>query len=146
MIGFYSIRKLIEARKLSDSTMENEIVVWMYPSKGEPVTLMNWYKLDRLFDLANRQQKAFKLLALCNQFVHSYVFTPVQTEEGGLRSILFCSDRARGSALYEAELEQIVGLFEQVGTDYPDAVSMRFDPNTGDYEVRAQMTRSPNPG
>jgi hypothetical protein len=143
MIGFYSIRKLIEAKKLSSSTIENEIVVCMYPSKGKPITLINWHSLDRLFDLKNRQQKALKLLTLCHQFVHSYVFTPVQTEEGRLHSILFCSDHARKSALYEVELEQIVGLFEKVGTDYPDRVFLRFDANVGDYEVTAHNTNDP---
>jgi hypothetical protein len=44
------------------------------------------------------------------------------------------------SALYEVELDQIVGLFEKVGTDYPDRVLLRFDANVGDYEVRAHNT------
>ena len=51
MLGFYSIRKLIEASKLSDSTIYEEIPITTYPWSGKTVTRMNWHKLDQLYDL-----------------------------------------------------------------------------------------------
>jgi len=144
MIGFYSVRKLIEARKLSDATIGYSVSVTVYPSKGQPVTLMNWHKLDRLYDFEMGYQESLNTLDLCNQFIHSYVFAPVHAEDGGIHSILFCSDRVRQSGLYEIELSAIIELFEHVATDYPNRATMWFDPDKGDYQVRAEMISGPD--
>lgn len=139
MMGFYSVRKLAEARKLSDSTVGYSISVSRYPSKGEPITLMNWHKLDRLYDMDDGSHECLGLLSLCNQFIHSYVFAPVFSEGGGLYSLLFCSDRARGASLFEIELRRVIDVFELVGNDYPNQVSLRYEPDKGDYTVKARM-------
>lgn len=142
MIGFYSIRKLIEARKLSTSTVETKVALYAYVSRGKSVTLMNWHRLDELFDLDTRTKRELDLLALCNQFIHSYVFSPVLSEKGTLQSILLSSDRAKSSVLYEIELTQILAVFDQVGSDYPSHGSIRYDPAKGDYKVTASMIPS----
>ncbi|HEX9938589.1 MAG TPA: hypothetical protein VGB15_15735, partial [Longimicrobium sp.] len=40
MLGFYSIRKLVEARKLSDHVASSAIPVTTYPPTGKPITYL----------------------------------------------------------------------------------------------------------
>ena len=54
MVGFYSIRKLIEARKLSDDLIARQIRVTQFPSiEPARVTLLNWHKLDKHYALGD---------------------------------------------------------------------------------------------
>jgi hypothetical protein len=41
-ISFYSIRKLMDAYKLSDSTVSMEVNLFPYPKKDQFVTQLNW--------------------------------------------------------------------------------------------------------
>jgi len=52
--AFYAIRKLIEGRKLSDDVVGRTVSVETYPSRGKPIHLMNWDKVDELYDLDAR--------------------------------------------------------------------------------------------
>lgn len=51
MVGFYSIRKLIEAKKLNDNMSNMKVQLQSYPGKGKPVALLNWDEIDRLDNL-----------------------------------------------------------------------------------------------
>jgi len=136
MVGFYSVRKLIEARKLSDSLVAREIDVTLYPSvSGARITLLNWHKLDRHYDFDTPEQGSLRVGLLCHQFVHSYVFTPGFSEVGELDSILFASDWERKKRLHSIELGTIVDLFVDVGNDYPSSVNLVWNENKGDYDV-----------
>ena len=46
MLGFYSVRKLHEARKLSTLTMKQQIVLRSHPFSKMPVTKLNWHNFD----------------------------------------------------------------------------------------------------
>lgn len=137
MVGFYSIRKLMEARKLSESTTSRRFVVKAYRCKGKPVTFLNWHHLDALYDLENPENRDLDLKALCNQFIHSYVFSPVFSDDNRLQSILVTSDHQRSRVLYEVSIEQLISLFELAGADYPNHISWHYDPIKRDYIVHA---------
>ena len=57
MLGFYSVRKLIEASKISNDLIESPVSIIMYPSKNKSVTLLNWHKLDQLYDRSKPVKK-----------------------------------------------------------------------------------------
>jgi len=139
MLGFYSIRRLIEARKLSDITITHQLRVSAYSSFGKPVTLYNWHNLDQLYDLDSGQPISRDVRFLCNQFIHSYVFLPAFRENGSLASILVASEYERSRSLYDVAVAQIIGLFELVGIDYPNESVSRFNKEKQDYDVSAVM-------
>jgi hypothetical protein len=56
-------------------------------------------------------------------------------EGGGLVSILFNSDHTRKKYLYEIRIDQLIVLFEEVGTNDPASISAVFNDKTGDYDV-----------
>lgn len=135
MLGFYSVRKLHEAIKLSTATMEQEISLIAYPWVGKNVTRLNWHRLHELYDLDSATTENHDVLFLCHQFVHSFVFTVAFDDNDSLDGIMFASDRQRHIALLQISIDQIISLFEQVGNDYPSSASYKLNPKTGDYDV-----------
>jgi hypothetical protein len=137
MVGFYSIRKLMEASKLSDATVRQQVQLTVYPCTGKTVTKMNWHKINELYDLEAASTQLRDLMFLCHQFIHTHVFLPVFDENRFLHSILFTSDRHRHQWLHSLEVVCIVDLFERVGSDYPNEVKMTYNPAKQDYDVTA---------
>jgi len=138
MIGFYAVRKLVEAEKVSDQTKKMSVHVCEHPPTGKPVTMLNWHKVDELFDLENPNENpiTWSLMEIANQVIHSFIFIPVMADNGkGLEGFFLASDRQRHKCLLFLSLDEILKCFAKVGGDYPDKVHMTFNPATGDYDV-----------
>lgn len=138
MLGCFSIRKLIESRKVTDKVAEKSLQIRCYPSNGKAVTLLNRHKIDTLFDLDKPKKRLVKLSFLCNQIIHSYVFTLIFHEGGLLSSILVASDNERSRALWEISASHIIEVFEMVGNDDVTEERYQFDSAKGDYTRRAK--------
>lgn len=136
MLGFYAIRKLGESAKLSDATLKRQVTLTAYPSVGRPVTRMNWDKIDELYDFAAPQIVVRDLPFVCNQLIHSYVFTTGRFDNDNLFSIMFTSDRERKKSLYSMEIDDVIDFFETVGRDYPACASFKFNEEKQDYDIR----------
>lgn len=134
MLGFYSIRKLTESAKLTDKVSKMSVPVRSYPATGRTVHLLNWHRLDKLYDFEKPRKRTTSLPFLCNQVIHSYVFSLLFSEGGKLAGILVASDRERSRELLEVSVEKIIDVFEKVGRDEANvAVTFRFDEKKGDY-------------
>ena len=138
MLGFYAVRKLIEAKKLSDDVANQSLRLITYPWSGKTVTRTNRLDYRELYDLDRSQTVSRNLAFLCNQVVHSYLFALSFDDADKFNGVLVASDRERHQALYFIGNQQIVGLFEQVGNDYPNAMVLEFDGRAQDYMVRAR--------
>lgn len=135
MMGFYTIRKLIEAKKLTDVLTGISFAVRLYSSKGKPVTLMNNHKVHELYDLNEPEKQKLSLIELCHQFIHSYIFMLVFDESGRLSAIWIASDHQRSKALFEIEVKTVIGIFEKVGHDEVGSTRATFDASIGDYRI-----------
>jgi hypothetical protein len=136
MLGYYSIRKLIESQKLSNAVINQEITINAYAWKGKPVTRLNWMKLDELYDLENPKKVTKDLLFICHQFIHSYVFLESFWDETRLlEGVFVSSDRERHRYLYFLSISYTIKLFEQVRNDYPDNFALIYNPQKMDYEM-----------
>jgi len=135
MLGGYSIRKLIEANKFSTEIVERPVPLESFAWKGDPVTVMNWHKFDEKYDLDNPVPTEHPLLSVCNWLIHSYVFAPLHREDRGLLAILFNSDRTRHESLFQISVDQLIGLFAEVGRNDPASLRMERNPKTGDFDV-----------
>jgi hypothetical protein len=126
MIGFYIVRKLVEALKVTTKLIRSNYKLKQY-SIDESFTVhhMNWYKIEEYCDLSFGKGISFDLEKICNKFIHSFVFIP--NEEGGrVVSIFFTSDHGKGEGdsnkqkkLYEIELSTVVRMFSMVSSDCP---------------------------
>ena len=135
MLGFYTIRKLKEAKKLSDSIANERVLLEAFPATGKPVTYMNWHKLDELYDLSKPNGQSRHLGFICDQIIHSYVFMANFDEQSKFSGILFCSDKKRNVELYSLSLNKISNLFEKIGNDYPSRIEMVFNEKNQDFDI-----------
>lgn len=135
MLGFYSIRKLHEAGKLSKTTMDQKLSLCTYPCLSNNVTKFNCHRLDELYDLQTNDTESFDVLFLCHQFVHSYVFAPSFNNNRNLSGILLASDKQRHTALLKISIDQIIALFKEVGNDYPNSASYVWNDTRKDFDL-----------
>ena len=141
MLGFYSIRKLLEAKKLTIDVIKTKLSVISFPSLGEAVTLLNWHHFDRLYDFNRPNEQKRSLQWLCNIIVHSYIFSPVFGEQSRFEGLFFNSDLIRHEALYFVHIEGIISLFKSVGNDNANyAEKYSLDSKKGDFEVVLRNT------
>lgn len=138
MVGFFSVRKLLESKKLTDKVAKHSLEVRCFPPTGEAVTLINRHKIERLFDVDKPKQRFVGLVFLCNQVIHSYVFTLCFDDRGAFSSILVASDYERSRALFEISASGIIDVFELVGNDCVTEVRLVADPARGDYTRSAR--------
>lgn len=137
-LGFYSIRKLFEAKKLSTALRHHSIPITLYPPTAKAVTHMNWHKTDQLFHLDQGAATTVTLPFLCDQVIHSYIFQLGFTAESTLDFMLLCSDRQRTKGLQHVGFTEVISIFQRVGNDYPCETSMTFNPKIKDFEVHNQ--------
>lgn len=135
MTGFYIIRKLMEAKKLSDTIVYHKIPVRSHQHRGKSVTLMNWHHVDRHYDLAHRHLTQRTLTWLCNQMIHSYVFIISLDDKNSLDGFYFTSERDRNKAIHYLSLEKVIEVFKMVGTNYPCSSRFVFNPKKQDYDM-----------
>lgn len=145
MMGFYIIRKLIEAYKLSNQVVSTKVEGIKLANIGKIVHLMNNHKYYEYFDFDNPKQEKFDLLFLSNQIVHSYVFAPAFDESFCLSAIHFSSDKDRNKWLYEISITTIISIFDKVGSNYPASSSMYFDETKKDHKVHQKNTADDMP-
>jgi len=139
MFGFYIIRKLADARKLSSSTMSNKLDARKIPNNGKIVHLMNHHRYWEFYDFEKAVVTKLDIKFLLNQIVHSYVFSPYfsENENNCLEGIHFTSDKNRNEWLYELNIDIIIASFKDVGNDYPWDITLSFDTNKKDYTFKS---------
>lgn len=135
MIGFYAIRKLIEAHAISDELRDRPLRLQAYPWTGSRVTFMNWDKIDQKYDLDKPVWVSKSVMWIANQFIHSFAFMAGLNPEGGL-DILFNSDRTRRDYLYSIPVDSVITLFEEVGDNDPASMELWYNEERGDFDVR----------
>ncbi len=132
-IGFYSIRKLFDTFKVSFDTRRKVYSLVWSPRIGRP-DYFNWYRIEEHFDLGTRNEETRDLVFLCNQFVHSFIFTVAVDENNAFAGVFVASDRVRNDKLYFVAASQIFLAFRTVGRDYPVRQHMSRNERTGEWE------------
>ncbi len=134
-LGFYSIRKLVDAVKLSTTTVESVWPVKAYPN-CDRIDLMNWHKIAEKYSFEKEVNLSKSLRWLCNQVIHSFVFVLDFDERGKLSGIYVSSDRERNKYLYFVDRKTILTILKIVGNDYPHE-SRRIRDSKGDWVTMA---------
>ena len=134
MLGFYSIRNLREAKKLTDAVARRQVSFTSYPRReNKRVHHFNWHKLEDLYDFNASYEDSRDLGFLCNQVIHSYIFSPVFSDAGYLDGILLASDRERRQRVISVAMREVVSIFAAVGNDDVETSSASWDEKNGDY-------------
>lgn len=137
--AFYAIRKLIEAKKLTQRVVNRSISVKAYPTTSKGVTIFNWggagYEIEKYFDVTKGTRDKVTLSFLCNQFIHSYIFIP-EFSGNGLARILIASDHMRKRKLYCVKIGVIETILRKIAFDRVFRVRAIYDSQIGDYVLK----------
>jgi hypothetical protein len=140
----FSIRKLIESKKLSDEVESTAFKLISYPrlENDYPQDFMNWEKIDRHYCFDSPEDRMMPLRKVCDQLSHSFVFMPeVDEDSGDVAGLIFNSDRSRHEALFRMSWDEFRRLIRLVVED--DVVSMSYDRRTG--VLRKSRVLPPSP-
>jgi hypothetical protein len=131
--GFYVIRKLIEAQKVTDETKQMSFTLRHHPAVRR-VDHLNWHHIDQNYDLTRSGVEERDLIFLCNQFIHSYLFLAAEYNDR-LDGIFVASDRTRHTKCYFVTINQVLKAFRAVGRSYPSASLLLRGAETGQWGV-----------
>jgi hypothetical protein len=118
----FAIRKLLDSHKLSDEAESIGIPATAHAARGRAVDIMNWHRIDELYDLGASHKLVISLRKFCDQVVHSFVFVPETDEGTGLQGFFLTSDRCKAERLLYFDIEDVVKAMERISAD--DIVSM----------------------
>lgn len=134
-ITAYQVRKLIEAKKLSNSLVDSTLPITKY-GNVKNVTLMNWHRIDELYDFNAPETDNTPVKDVCNLLIHSYVFVAEQPSfTAPIKGVFFNSDRTRNEILYHMQIKDWISLLDRIGIDYPCVSHSVFDFKQKDYFV-----------
>lgn len=134
MVSAYAIRKLHEARKVSEKVAMAPVPVQRHQLIGRIPDILKTYDLDA-YDFEKVTAATITLRELCNQFIHSYVFVLSAADAGwGLGGLFVASDRERRRVLYHVDAADLIEAFRKVA--YEEIVQMEVRLNErGEREV-----------
>jgi len=117
MLGFYSVRKLLDAGKASHQIDTRNVPLIEYQRglhRSQPV-----YGpiLQAHYDLDFPHQLQAPLRFVSNQVVHSYVFAIAVGYKSGFAGIYFASERERNERMFFLEARELITLFCDVARD-----------------------------
>lgn len=134
-IGFYAVRKLLEATgKVSAGTRQMKIDLLWHP-KVSDTPIVDWYNRSEFWELYQMEaihKEQRDLLYVAHRMVHSFIFMLADTDEG--HGVYFTSDRDKETRLNFISTTEIVRAFETVGNDYPSGFHTWRDKDTGEMK------------
>lgn len=161
MFGFYIIRKLMEAKKLPNKIGASKIACIKYLNNGKSVTWLNNHRYHENYDFENPVVEQQDLKFFINQFIHSYIFSPIidltnkeclvklesdiltdeekseiyESEEKELKGLHINSNKNKNEFLFEIDITNLYELFEEIGKSKITRTEWKFNPKKGDYDV-----------
>jgi hypothetical protein len=135
-VSAFIIRKLNEAKKLSDELNEVAISVVQYEriNRQLEISIRNNHLVDKFYDLENGNDTSLSVSVLCNTLIHSFVFKVVvgDGEANGretVMGILVNSDYSKDKAVYYLELGAFNKFVEEIIND--DVITSSYNYVTG---------------
>lgn len=114
----YAVRKLIDAYKISDEVESLSLDAKAFPRRERAPDLMNWHRVDELFDSSVSTKCRISLKDFCNQVIHSFVFISCVDEESqGLCGLLLASDRQKDESILYFDIDQVIDRLLAVAHD-----------------------------
>jgi len=141
-VSAYSIRKLMDAGKISDEVESMSFEVTYHRPRGSrAVDFMNRDKLDELYDLSRGTATEISIRKLCNQIIHSFVFTPMLEEGGGLAGFFVASDSEKERRLLYFSVDALINVLVRVAEDDIVSMSVRRDMVGGPAKIVTKSSR-----
>lgn len=114
-LSAYVIRKLLDSNKVSDEVASSSLRGRAHKHCSGTVDIMNWHKIDELYDLSSGEEISLGLRDFCNQIIHSFVFVLAITN--GLEGFYVASDRDKSSRLLYFDIDEVINTLVEVSED-----------------------------
>jgi hypothetical protein len=135
MVSAYAIRKLLEARRLSDDLVAQPLKVRRHSLVGRPPDIWDRHEIWESFDLERGEEVSLSLKVFCNQIIHSWVWMLSATADDMYwDGIYVSSDFERRRWLYFIDVNVLVAIFRAVGSEDIELIQFGRDAN-GDMQV-----------
>jgi hypothetical protein len=132
----YVVRKLGEARKISDELAAERIPARRHALLGRPVDIWSRHEFYEHYDMEHPQTVHLTLTEFCNQVIHSWVWMLSATEEPPhlFDGIYVSSDWGRKRSVYFVAADTLIALFRAIGHDDVVYSQMQRD-SAGDMQI-----------
>jgi hypothetical protein len=139
-LSFYIIRKLIESRRVRASVSgSRHTVMWCPIIIGEsPSTSPKTFALTYL--LYHGWREEWTPAELCNQFVHSFIFSPFTPFKKDMVGIFFASDHQSKTGLYYVTLVKVIEIIISAGRNRPTKLKL-IRKRDGSFKVSLRLRR-----
>jgi len=115
--------------------MESQpIPVTITPFSGKFVNQMNRDSVDTLYDHASGTTVSISLRTLCNQIIHSFVFTFCFSQSDQMEGFVVSSDYEKEKKLFYLDLRDYINLLRRVSED--DIVCMMIKHDAGATQTK----------
>lgn len=119
-VGAYSMRKLHESGKLSTDWTKVKLSCSRFEFIGPSApTILDSHKIETLYDLSSPLDVRMPCDEFCDRVVHSFIFSPVLSEEGSVEGFYLTSDRLKKQCLWLVPLAEVIALMTRTGKDCP---------------------------
>src|SRR3990167_2674985 len=136
IISFFCIRKLFEIHRVSSKSRTYRATVYCYSPTGKKITKLNQWSIDEIYDLSKELKVRKSIPFLANQLIHSCTMFAYRDENRNWGGVYACSDFERNKTIYRIPIEEVVHIFKLVGNDYPSTMTMTWNENADDYEIK----------
>jgi hypothetical protein len=111
-LSAYVIRKLIQSGKVDRAVSGLNYRIKQYPIKPGAVPSTNPKTFTSTYDIYRGHDQTLSVEKLCDQFVHSYIFSPliINRSHGVVFGIYFASDRESKRGLYYISLVRVIEI------------------------------------
>lgn len=118
MVSAFAIRRLLDAHKISDALRQRQIPVTRFDLAGRPPDLMSPTDIGDSYDFANGRRGSLIAVKLCQQLIHSFVFTfSCDESTGQFDGVYVASDFDKGRFLYRIDIADYIALCRDIGEE-----------------------------
>ena len=130
----YSLRKLIDTRKVSDKLSNIQIKTLAYPKKSKKITFKTNYRFDEHYDFDKKIETKLLIRDVCNQIIHSYIFQLI-IYRNKIFYTFFNSDYNKNKYLFKLKIKDFLKVVMKFSNNYPQHISMIYCKKMKDYKV-----------
>lgn len=129
MLSCYIVRKLAEANKITKDRYNTPVPLYSYKSKGKTVDLLNWHRIEELYETEAPDKITKPFSYVVNQIVHSFTFLFAFKSKNKIEGILFNSDRSKKNELYMLKIADLIDVLSPIAQCYVGRIIMERNKN-----------------
>ncbi|WP_146174637.1 hypothetical protein [Umezawaea tangerina] len=129
MVGAYAVRKLLEAKKVSDRLAGQVFSVRSHALVGEVPDMRSRFEFWEIYDIDNFKSIDLPIWKICNQVIHSWNWVISVSEDAELfDGVFISSDHQRRTCIYFIDVDTFIRMFREIGDE--QIVSAEMSLNT----------------